>query len=171
MKIRIVALAIAATAILTARPTSARDDLQQFPIRFALEQPEARTKLDRAVKLYFGKAPHPAVAGDLGDFKTNKKTRSFGRGDQEACDWAFLSAVMQLQDRARALRADAVVEIESCYKNQPFVSDTEYQCGAGGFAAGVALRGRFVKFAGPGAAPPRSGAAGVGGAPGVGGAR
>jgi hypothetical protein len=172
MKLRVIVPVIVGAATLVSRSTSARNDVERFPISFALQQPEARAKLDPSVPLYFGQAPHPAVFADLGDFKTNKKTRSFGRDDQEACDWAFLSAMLQLQERGRALRADAVVEIESNYKNAPFSSTSKYECGVGGFVAGVALRGRFVRFASvappappssrgtpaPGAAPPTRGA-------------
>ncbi len=156
MKLRVIVPVVVGVATLASQSTSARNDVDRFPIYFALQQPEARAKLDPSVRLYFGQAPHPAVVADLGDFKTNKKTRSFGRVDQEACDWAFLSAVLQLQERGRALRADAVVEIESNYKNAPFASTSEYECGVGGFVAGVALRGRFVKLASvvPPAPPP-----------------
>jgi hypothetical protein len=155
MKLRAIVPGIVVAATLVSRSTSARNDVERFSIGSALQPPEARAKLDPSVSLYFGPAPHPAVVADLGDFKTNKKTRSFGRADQEACDWAFLSAVMQLQERARSLRADAVVEIESNYKNAPFASHSLYECGVGGFVAGVALRGRFVKLAS--AAPPAPG--------------
>ena len=41
---------------------------------------------------------------------------------------------------------NAVVNIQSYYKKREFVSQTEYQCGAGTFVAGVALKGTLVKL-------------------------
>ena len=41
---------------------------------------------------------------------------------------------------------DAVVNIESNYKNRQFSSETEFECGAGAIMAGVALKGTLVKF-------------------------
>jgi uncharacterized protein YbjQ (UPF0145 family) len=147
MKARLLALALAGATLLAARSTSARDDRLTFSITNALSHVQAKRKLDPSVRLYFGKQPHPAVVADLGDDKANEKTRAFNRTDQEACDWVFLSAVLKLQERARRLQANAVVDIVSVYKNERFESDTEYRCGAGSMVAGVALTGRFVKLA------------------------
>jgi hypothetical protein len=126
---------------------SARDDKLTFSIHGALDRAEFKQKLDPGVQLYFGATWHAAPTEDKGIFKTNKKTRAFGRSDQDACDWAFLSALLQLQERARQMGANAVVEIESVYKNTPLVSEKEYLCGAGGMMSGVALNGRIVKLA------------------------
>jgi hypothetical protein len=41
---------------------------------------------------------------------------------------------------------DAVVNIESNYKNRQFSNETEFECGAGAIMAGVALKGTLVKF-------------------------
>jgi len=37
-----------------------------------------------------------------------------------------------------------VVNIVSLYKGQEFVSETQYECGAGNVVGGVALRGEVV---------------------------
>jgi uncharacterized protein YbjQ (UPF0145 family) len=58
----------------------------------------------------------------------------------------MLSALIQFRDKARSLGANAVVNIRSNFKNNLFVSETEYSCGAGGLMAGVALIGDFVKL-------------------------
>jgi hypothetical protein len=148
MRIRLVALVVAGLLFGSVSPLSARDDRLTFPIRSALDRAEAKQKMDPGVQLFFGAKWHPATTEDKGVFKTNKKTRSFGRSDQDACEWAFLSAVLSLQERAKQVGANAVVEIESNYKDQPFISEKEYHCGAGGMMAGVALNGRMVKLAG-----------------------
>jgi hypothetical protein len=41
---------------------------------------------------------------------------------------------------------NAVTNIHSVYKNAPFNSDSEYECGAGAIMGGVALRGTVVKL-------------------------
>jgi hypothetical protein len=147
MRTRLVALVIAGVLFGSVSSVSARDDRLTFSIRNALDRADAKQKLDPGVQLFFGSKWHPAATEDKGVFKTNKRTRSFGRSDQDACEWAFLSALLALQERAKQVGANAVVEIESNYKDQPFVSDKEYQCGAGGVMAGVALNGRMVKLA------------------------
>jgi hypothetical protein len=146
MKTRLVALALSGAALLASRPTSARDDRLVFPIRAAFDSVDAKQKVDPNIRLYFGKMPHPTPTADLGVYKSNDKTRAFNRTDQDACNWVFLSAVLKLQQRARQLQGNAIVEIESIYKNEPFVSETEYRCGAGTFVSGVALSGKIVKL-------------------------
>ncbi len=148
-KIRILAVALGGLVIGLglSRSVSARDDVLTFPIAAALNSPDARAKLDPKIPLYFGNSPHPA-GQDLGPFTTNKKTNHVGKSDQVACEWVFLSALLELQARVRSLQASAVVAIESNYKNVPFVSETEFQCGAGTFVAGVALKAQIIKIAG-----------------------
>ncbi|WP_316247576.1 hypothetical protein [Pseudoalteromonas sp. BZK2] len=58
----------------------------------------------------------------------------------------MLSALKALQERAVREGMNAVVNIQSYYKKREFVSQTEYQCGAGTFIAGVALKGTLVKL-------------------------
>jgi uncharacterized protein YbjQ (UPF0145 family) len=123
---------------------SARDDQLTFPIVQALNFGAALGKLDPGVKLFFGKQRHPRIAKDLGEWSTSKKTNAFAKTDQQACEWAFLSAVIALQERARKEGANAVVNISSNYKNFERSSESEYVCGAGGLIAGVAFKGRAV---------------------------
>ena len=51
--------------------------------------------------MYFAGQSHPAVQKTMGNFATNKKTNAFGKSDLQACQHVFLSAVIELQDRAR----------------------------------------------------------------------
>jgi uncharacterized protein YbjQ (UPF0145 family) len=123
---------------------SARDDQIAFPLLQALNFGAAQGKLDPGVKLFFGRQRHPRIAKDLGEWSTSKKTNAFAKTDQQACEWAFLSAVIALQERARKEGANAFVNIASNYKNFERSSESEYVCGAGGLIAGVALKGRAV---------------------------
>jgi hypothetical protein len=140
----VVTVAVLAAGLGRSLPVSARDDHLKFPIAAALGTADAKVKLDPHIALYFGKSPAPS-GQDMGTFTTNKKTRAFGKDDQTACEWVFLSAVLALQERARQLQATAVVNIQSVYKNEPFSSEKEFMCGAGTFMSGVALSGKFIK--------------------------
>ena len=76
---------------------------------------------------------------------SNSKTNASNKSDEVACRWAMLSALVELQEKARRVGATMVVGVESYYKKVPFISDTEYECHAGAIVAGVALRGQAVK--------------------------
>ncbi len=124
----------------------ASDRQAMHNIQSALNNNDVKAKLDPDIKLYFGAQKHPAVVKKMGEFGTNKKTNAFGKADEVACEWAFLSAVLTLQERARKEGANAVVNIRSNYKGNLTSSETEYLCGAGGLMAGVALKGDFVQL-------------------------
>ncbi|MGD8828201.1 MAG: excinuclease ABC subunit A [Gammaproteobacteria bacterium] len=109
--------------------------------------PEAKSQLDSTIRYYFGDQEHPAVAKNFGEYATNKKTNALNKEDEEACRWVFLSAMLELQERAHKLGADGVINIRSNYRNNEFSSKTRYECGAGFLMAGVALKADFVKFA------------------------
>ena len=139
-------LALATTATLAIAPTAAaRDTRQQFDIATAIAAGKADGTLDGSVQFHFKGARAPAVASRLGPARTNKKTNAFGKSDATACQWVFLGALKALQEAAKERGANAVVDIESNYKNQVFTSATQYQCGAGGLMAGVALKGVYAK--------------------------
>ncbi|HSD16552.1 MAG TPA: excinuclease ATPase subunit [Thermomonas sp.] len=139
-------LAIATIATLAVAPAAdARDTRQQFDIATAIAAGRADGTLDDLVQFHFKGAPTPAVAERLGAANTNRKTNAFGKSDGTACQWVFLGALKALQAAARERGANAVVDIESNYKNQVFSSATQYQCGAGGLMAGVALKGVYAK--------------------------
>jgi uncharacterized protein YbjQ (UPF0145 family) len=133
--------------ILASAAATARDDHKMFPLEDALNTPAAKEKLDPNVKFYFGKQSHPKVVKVIGEWSTNKKTNAFNKSDKEACEWAFLSAMLTLEGRARSEGGNAIINIRSNYKNIETSSDTEYMCGAGTFVAGVAFKGEVVKLA------------------------
>lgn len=138
------ALAMSA-ALAAVSPAEARDDRSMFPIKAALEKGQSfKDKIDSAIPLYFGKQKTPPVDKRIGEWTANKKTNAFGKSDQEACEIAFISAAVSLQDRARREGGNAVVNIRSVYKNDNVESDREFLCGAGAVIAGVALRGTVV---------------------------
>jgi len=146
MKHCLIVLFAALVIIGLPQQTFSRDDRLMFPISDALSTAAAQNRL-QGIDFYFGDQKHPQVLEDLGEFSTNKKTNAFAKSDKKACEWVFLSALLQLQERARNLNANAVINIKSNYKYREFASETEFECGAGHIMAGVALKGRIVKLA------------------------
>jgi uncharacterized protein YbjQ (UPF0145 family) len=138
---------VAALTLGAVWPAHARDDKLMFPVAPALEAKDAKEKLDGSVKFYFGDQETPKVLTKLGTDVTNQKTNKFGKSDERACNWVFLSAMIQLDKRAKQLGANAVVNIVSYYQKNVMSSPTEFECHAGNIIAGVALRGEFVKIA------------------------
>lgn len=138
--------AAALVLLAVALSAEARDDRLKMPISDAMNTPAAQGKLDPSIKLYFGDAKHPAPKLKLGTFTSNKKTNFFNKTDKEGCEWAFLSAVLSLQERVKQEGGNAMVGIHSAYRNQENHSATEYDCGAGAMVGGVALRGTVVKL-------------------------
>jgi hypothetical protein len=137
-------LALALIVLCGSARVDARDDRLRFPLASALNTSDAKAKLDPKIRLYFGKTKFSDPAQRSGTFTANKKTNFFNKSDREGCEWVFLSAALALQARARELGGNAVVNISSVLKNQEFVSETEYECGAGNIVGGVALRGEVV---------------------------
>jgi len=138
---------VAALTLSAAWPAHARDDKLMFPVAPALEAKDAKEKLDGSVKFYFGNQETPKILTKLGTDVTNQKTNKFGKSDERACNWVFLSAMIQLDKRAKQLGANAVVNIVSYYQKNVTSSPTEFECHAGNIVASLALRGEFVKIA------------------------
>jgi hypothetical protein len=131
---------------LSSTGVQARDTKHYFSIKEAMNSPDYHAKLDSDVLLFFGNSPHPNPDKRLGEYVTNKKTNAFGKSDKEACEWVLLSALLSLQKRAIAEGGNAVVNIRSYYKKNKYSSATQYECHAGAFVAGVALKGEVVRL-------------------------
>jgi uncharacterized protein YbjQ (UPF0145 family) len=133
--------------LLQVYPVYARDTKHLLPIAAAMETKDAQDKLDGTVKFFFGAQETPPVLAKLGTDVSNRKTNAFGKSDEKACNWAFLSAMVALEKRAQQLGANAVINVVSYYKKNVMSSTTEFECHAGALIAGVALKGDFVKIA------------------------
>ena len=145
MKTCLIAAALG-TSLLSTVPAFARDTKLMMPIEAAMADNNARGRLGDSVKFYFGNQATPKVLERLVIDQTSQKTNSFGKTPERSCNWAFLSAMLQLQKRALAVGANAVVNIVSNYGNIPMSSDTEFECHDGAIMSGVALKGEFVKI-------------------------
>ena len=114
------------------------------PIQASLTSESGKEVVNPNIKMYFGQKPS-RYKKTIGTYTSNKKTNAFNKSDEAACEWAFLSAIKSLQDRAVKEGGTAVVDIKSYYDRISMVSKTNYECRAGATVAGVALRGTVVK--------------------------
>jgi uncharacterized protein YbjQ (UPF0145 family) len=145
MKRTMLALALAALTVTTA--AHANDRTVKGSIKDAMAVNDAPERLGDGVRFYFGTQATPTVLSKIDTSHTSQKTNAFAKSDAKACNWAFLSAMIQLQKRAKKVGANAVINIVSNHKNEVFSSETEFECHAGAIVAGVALKGDFVKIA------------------------
>lgn len=146
MKKIVSSLVVGAAALCCVAGVQARDTKLILPVKDALnyvgKKGSAKEVLDPGIALVFGKGGGNIIRSGL---VSNKKTNGFGKSDEEACHWAFLSAVKAFQESARDAGATKVVNLVSYYKKHEFKSTTEYECHAGAFVVGVALKGDLAK--------------------------
>jgi len=144
---KMIPVAVLLAVMSTALPASASDDVLRFPIAGAMAANDAQGRLGDEVSFYFGDQPTPPVLQRIISDKTSLRTNGFGKSAEKACNWVFLSAMLQLKKRAKDLGANAVINIVSNFKNVEMSSQTEFECADGALMAGVALKGDFVKIA------------------------
>jgi hypothetical protein len=123
----------------------ARNTRLLLKIQDVLNRPDFQDKVGNSVAFYFSNQPQPQAAQTMGEFVTNKKTNSFGKSDDLACQWAMLSALIQFRDRALSEGGNAVVNLQSYYDKNEIPDKSEYECHAGALVAGVALKGTVAK--------------------------
>jgi uncharacterized protein YbjQ (UPF0145 family) len=142
-----IAVFMTAIVVLGAVNVEARDDHGMYSISEALNIEDAKQKLDKDIRFYFGDQSHPKITKNFGEFMSNKKTNAFNKTDERACQWNFLSAMISFQERAQLMGGNAVVNIRSYYKKNKISSQTEFECGSGTFVSGVTFLGDVVKLA------------------------
>lgn len=147
MKKAMLTMVLAVSACAVALPASAADRKLMMPIAGAMAANDAQSRLGDDIKFYFGDQPTPKVLSKITTDKTSQKTNGFNKTPEVACNWAFLSAMLALKNKAESVGANAVVNIVSNYKNNENSSQTEFECHDGGFVTGVALKADFVKIA------------------------
>lgn len=135
-----------AVSVAVVCPAQARNDRYLLPIKVALESTEAHNKPDGSVKFFFGKQGAPAVVTNLGTVTFHGKVNTRRSDDAQACNAAFVAALVDFEKRAKKAGANGVINIVSYYKNVEMVSPTEFECHAGA-AAHAILRGDLVKIA------------------------
>lgn len=146
MKKVVTSLAVGLAVLGSAAGVQARDTKLLLPIKDALNytgsKGSAKEVLDPGIALVFGHGGGKILRADV---TSNKKTNGFAKSDTDACHWAFLSAAKQLQQSARDQGGSRVVNVVSYYKKNEFKSSTQYECHAGAFIVGVALKGDIAR--------------------------
>ncbi len=132
-------------AMLFPHLAAARDSTQNQPIADAMKTVTAKG-LD-GVKFYFGEQSSPPGARLIGTYSSRKATNAFNKSDYEACQWAFLSALKSLHQRALGRGGNAVVNIRSLSTGQLGGDADNFVCRAGNVVAKVYLRGDVVALA------------------------
>jgi len=111
--------------------------MQKLSIQSALSDKSVNGNIDPNIKLSFGDN-----GGSGKEWTANKKTNGVNKSISEACNRAFVSAVISLQDRARKEGKNSVVDIYSFYKKNKFSSSSEFECEDGKIMSGVTLKGK-----------------------------
>lgn len=140
-------LLILTTSLLGLAPlsvTQARDVVLTQPYRDVLSLPEANERLDPSIRLFFGDQRYPDPTSIRGDYFVDRSANSIVRTEIGACRAIALDNMVTLQERARAIGANAVVNIVSDFKQQERHDADTYTCRGGNFTANVALKGTMV---------------------------
>ncbi len=144
MNIKMLGLA-AILGFATISSAQAADKVHDFDFKAAVDRAVADGTLDNSVKFYLAgtKSGGKLVKADV---VTNKKTNGFGKSAETSCDHVLRSALLQMQNSAKAQGANAVTNIVSYFKSNESKSAQTYQCHKGTAVAGVALKGNLVRF-------------------------
>ncbi|TCM63206.1 hypothetical protein EC844_12225 [Acinetobacter calcoaceticus] len=123
----------------------AADKVYNFDFKSAVDRAVAEGVLDNSVQFYLAgtKSGGKLISADS---VTNKKTNGFAKSAESSCDHVLRSALIQLQNSAKAQGANSVTNIVSYFKSNESKSATTYQCYKGTAVASVALKGDLVKF-------------------------
>ena len=97
-----------------------------LPLATVLSGPDAQRTLDPGVQLYFGRQPFAEPATRFNLTTSDKNSNFLNKTDEDGCNWVFLSAVKGLQQAARKMGGNAVVNIVSIYKKEEIVSETHF---------------------------------------------
>jgi len=123
---------------------AAEDRVLKFPVKHALNSKTGKEKMLDDIRVYMVGQGHPGVDRSYREYQSNK--RSTGMSDQAACDLAFLSAIIGLQQRADREGGNAVIDIFSITNNKKLKSSETYSCLRGRSMANVILRGTVVRL-------------------------
>jgi uncharacterized protein YbjQ (UPF0145 family) len=126
----------------------AADDVLMYPIAEAYTRASIANYVDTSVTYHFGASSHPRIAQRLGSYIANHRANAFGKGEDRSCPRAFLNAMLALQQRAKSVGANGVVNIVSYFRKKEVSSTTAFECHEGTLMSGVTLKGEMVRFAG-----------------------
>lgn len=129
---------------LSVNNAQADDTGYTLPYRDVLAMPQAQTRLDPAVRLYFGQQQYSQPSSLRHDYFVDRSGNALFNSAESACRNVALDNLVTLQERARAVGANAVVNIVSDYSRAPRQDNDSYQCHVGSLTANVSLKGTMV---------------------------
>ncbi|MVW89981.1 excinuclease [Pseudomonas sp. PB101] len=137
---------IAAVLFCLLPSVSQATNLMYMPFETVLSNALRAGRLDGSVKFYLaGNGPSTNLqmlrTNVVSDWPTNVSNKS----DFDACEWAVQSTLIELQEEAKRVEANAVTNIVSYYDQHVRKDLNTYECRAGVFVARVALRGDLVR--------------------------
>ncbi|MDR3157562.1 MAG: excinuclease ATPase subunit [Zoogloeaceae bacterium] len=136
-------LLLAAIGLFSPVVSHARDTVYHLDFQSVVNEAIRSGRLDGTVRFYLkGKNPKGSIVQRFPEAVSNKKTNAANKSDEEACAWALQSALISFQENAKKHGANAVIDLVSFYKRNEYKSSTLYECHAGAFVSGVALKGR-----------------------------
>ncbi|MDR0528764.1 MAG: excinuclease ATPase subunit [Zoogloeaceae bacterium] len=139
---RIIVLLLACVLPLYA-PAYARDDVYRRNFHSVVKAALQDGQLDGSVKFYLkGETVRGKIQKTFPEAVSNKKTNASNKTDEDACDWALRSVLISFQENAKKQGANAVIDLVSFYKKQAWQSASQFECHAGAWMAGVAMKGR-----------------------------
>lgn len=133
-------------AAFTGTPALAADEVVPLDIATEMATPDASASLDGSVKFYYGQAAHPAVLKQFGEYVSNQKA-GFLKSNSIGCHRAFVDALTDLQNRAKAYGGNGVVRIRSYYRKKVVDIGTTVPCHPSGLRVGITLKGEIVSLA------------------------
>jgi len=137
-----------ASLLLFAAPTLAlaADKIVHLPFEQVVAEAQKAGRLDPSIKFYLaGNTPAGSFTVVNDHATTNRKTNAFGKKDQTTCDWVLQSALIALQDDAKAAGANAVIDIVSNYNDVVYSDPANYECHVGFLMSGVQLKAKLAK--------------------------
>lgn len=144
MKIKAFALAFALALAMAVAPTAAdakgRRNVQVWKIADFENNAEYMARLE-GFRFQWG----GGSGASMGTTESRRATNGLGKSDEQACQWALLSALLAIKADAHARGGSRVVNLRSFAENTDFVSTTEYQCVSGATNSRVYIRGTIVR--------------------------
>ncbi len=128
-------------------PVFAADNMHQMSFQDLLDSAAAKEKLDPGISFHLAGGKTPRVLERKGTDSTTKRTNAFNKTAEQSCQWAALSALLAFQAKAKAVGANAVIDITSNIKNNEVKSATAYECAEGALMTNVAFKAAYAKVA------------------------
>ena len=96
------------------------------------------------IPFYMKGQKHPKVKKKLGHWRSSKKGRGAFQSDLDACSRTFVTALKTMQQRAQKEGGNAIINITSFTKDEPFSHPSKFRCIAGSVVVHVAIEGDVV---------------------------